>query len=119
MLAKAGLLDGRPATSHWLGLIGLRRNYPAVRWTDGVRYVDDGDVITTAGVLSGIDGALRVVERMVGPAAAGRAARAVHWPDWRLDDRARHVGRAGVAQARAALARAQNPDPEAPLPKAS
>ena len=80
VLAKAGLLDGRPATSHWLGLIGLRRNYPAVRWQDGVRYVDDGDVITSAGVLSGVDGALRVVERMVGQAAAARAARAVAWP---------------------------------------
>jgi transcriptional regulator GlxA family with amidase domain len=80
VLAAAGLLDGRPATSHWLGLIGLRRTYPAVRWQDGVRYVDDGDLITTAGVLSGVDGALRVVERMVGRAAAARAARAVAWP---------------------------------------
>jgi putative intracellular protease/amidase len=34
VLASAGLLDGRPVTSHWLGLIGLRRNYPAVRWTE-------------------------------------------------------------------------------------
>jgi putative intracellular protease/amidase len=82
VLAEAGLLDGRPATSHWLGLIGLRRNYPAVRWTDGVRYVDDGDVITTAGVLSGVDGALRVVERMAGREAAARAARTVAWPDY-------------------------------------
>jgi transcriptional regulator GlxA family with amidase domain len=82
VLAEAGLLDDQPATSHWLGLIGLRRNYPAVRWTDGVRYVDDGDVITTAGVLSGVDGSLRVVERMIGPKAAARAARAVHWPDY-------------------------------------
>jgi transcriptional regulator GlxA family with amidase domain len=82
VLAEAGLLDGRPATSHWLGLIGLRRNYPAVRWQDGTRYVDDGDVITTAGVLSGVDGALRVVERLVGPAAAGQAARAVQWPTY-------------------------------------
>ena len=80
VLAEAGLLDGRPATSHWLGLIGLRRDYPAVRWQDGVAYVDDGDLITTAGVLSGVNGALRVVERMVGQAAAARAAQAVHWP---------------------------------------
>ena len=82
VLASAGLLDGRPATSHWLGLIGLRRNYPEVQWQDGVRFVDDADLITTAGVLSGVDGALRVVERMVGPDAAGRAARAVRWPDY-------------------------------------
>jgi transcriptional regulator GlxA family with amidase domain len=80
VLAKAGLLDGRPATSHWLRLIGLRRDYPQVGWQDGVRYVEDGDVITTAGVLSGVDGALRVVERMLGPTAAARAAQAVHWP---------------------------------------
>jgi putative intracellular protease/amidase len=80
VVAEAGLLEGRPVTSHWLGLIGLRRDYPGVRWTDGVRYVDDGDLITTAGVLSGVDGALRVVERMVGRDAAERAARAVAWP---------------------------------------
>jgi transcriptional regulator GlxA family with amidase domain len=80
VLAEAGLLEGRPATSHWLGLIGLRRNYPGVGWTDGVSYVDDGDLITTAGVLSGVNGALRVIERLVGPAAAERAAQAVAWP---------------------------------------
>jgi len=82
VLASAGLLDGRPATSHWLGLIGLRRSYPSVQWQDGVRYVDDGDVITSAGVLSGVDATLRVVERMLGPAAAQRAAVDVAWPDY-------------------------------------
>jgi transcriptional regulator GlxA family with amidase domain len=80
VLAEAGLLEGRPVTSHWLGLIGLRRDYPQLDWTDGVSYVDDGDLITTAGVLSGVNGALRVVERLVGPAAAAQAAQAVHWP---------------------------------------
>jgi transcriptional regulator GlxA family with amidase domain len=80
VVAEAGLLDGRPVTSHWLGLIGLRRNYPQVDWTDGVNYIDDGDLISTAGVLYGVDGALRVVERLVGPAAAAQAAQAVAWP---------------------------------------
>ncbi len=65
-----------------MGLIGLRRHYPAVRWQDGVRYVDDGDVITAAGVLSGVDAALRVVERMVGSVAAWKATQAVDWPDY-------------------------------------
>jgi putative intracellular protease/amidase len=82
VLASAGLLDGRPATSHWLGLIGLRRSYPSVQWQDGVRYVDDGDVITSAGVLSGVDATLRVVERMLGPTPAQRAAVDVAWPDY-------------------------------------
>ncbi len=80
LLAEAGLLAGRPATSHWLGLIGLRRDHPQVEWRDDVRYVDDGDVITTAGVLSGVDGALRVIERTAGTEAAARAAAAVAWP---------------------------------------
>ena len=82
VLASAGLLEGRPATSHWLGLIGLRRYYPEVQWQDGIRFVDDGDLITTAGVLSGVDGALRVVERIIGSNAAEQAARAVGWPDY-------------------------------------
>lgn len=83
VLAKAGLLDDRPATSNWLGLIGLRRSHPEVGWTEGVRFVDDGDVITTAGVLSGIDGSLRVVERLAGPEIATRTADDLHWSGYR------------------------------------
>lgn len=79
VLAETGLLENRAATSHWLGLIGLRRSQPEVKWTDGVRFVDDGDLITTAGVLRGIDGSLRVVERLVGPAVATQVARELHW----------------------------------------
>ncbi|MFI6291172.1 DJ-1/PfpI family protein [Nonomuraea sp. NPDC050790] len=78
-LAAAGLLDGRPATSHWWRLPELRADYATVGWVSGRRYVDDGEVITTAGVLSGIDGGLRVLERLVGMDAAGEAARRVHW----------------------------------------
>src|ERR671913_257524 len=73
-----GQLDQRLPTGP--EVIGLPRNYPQVGWQDGVTYVDDGDVISTARVLSGVDGALRVIERMVGPAAAAKAARAVAWP---------------------------------------
>ena len=83
VLAEAGLLDGRPATSHWLKLIGLRRSDPDVDWRDGVRFVDDGDVITTAAVLSGIDGSLRVVERLVGAGAADRVADRLRWNGYR------------------------------------
>jgi putative intracellular protease/amidase len=54
--AASGVLDGHTATSHWYRLDGLERDFPAVRWQRGVRYVDDGPVISTAGVLSGIDG---------------------------------------------------------------
>lgn len=79
VLAAAGLLDGRPATSHWLRVDGVEDLYPDVDWVRGTRYVDDGDVVSTAGILSGIDGTLRVVERLVGPEAAARAADVVGW----------------------------------------
>ena len=83
LLAHEGLLDGRPATSHWLGLYGLTRDYPVVKWQRDVRYVDDGNIITTAGVLSGIDGALRLVERYADEGVARRTAEAVGWARYR------------------------------------
>ncbi|MEV6848602.1 DJ-1/PfpI family protein [Actinoplanes sp. NPDC051411] len=78
-VAAAGLLDGHDATSHWFRIGGLADSYPRVRWHRATRYVDDGNVITTGGVLSGIDGALRVIERLRGERAASAAATAVGW----------------------------------------
>jgi hypothetical protein len=69
-----------------------------VQWQEGVRYVEDGDVITAAGVLSGVDAALRVVERIVGRDAAEQAADAVAWPDYSPG------GAARIPQLRPALA---------------
>jgi putative intracellular protease/amidase len=79
VLASAGLLDGRPATSHWMRLGGLESRYPDVEWVRGQRFVDDGDIVTTAGILSGVDGTLHVVERLMGPAVARDAAAAIGW----------------------------------------
>lgn len=79
MLAATGLLDGRPATSHWIRLPGLRKNFPNVHWTSGQRYVDDGNVISAAGVLSGIDAGLRIIERLIDTDTAREAAANVHW----------------------------------------
>ncbi|WP_188187419.1 DJ-1/PfpI family protein [Nonomuraea sp. SYSU D8015] len=78
-LAASGLLDGRPATSHWWRMNGLRADFGNVDWTSGRRYVDDGNVITAAGVLSGIDGALRIIERLLDTGTAREAAQRVHW----------------------------------------
>ncbi|MFG3685508.1 DJ-1/PfpI family protein [Micromonospora sp. NPDC047740] len=77
--AAAGVLDGHTATSHWYYLDGLEKDFPEVRWQRGVRYVDDGQVISTAGVLSGIDGTLRVIERLTDTQVAAAAAQAVGW----------------------------------------
>jgi putative intracellular protease/amidase len=79
VLASTGLLDGRPATAHWLKLDAFAGDYPAVRWVRGQRFVDDGDVVTTAGILSGIDGTLHWVERLAGPEVAAGAAKAIGW----------------------------------------
>ncbi|MBO3089185.1 DJ-1/PfpI family protein [Cellulomonas dongxiuzhuiae] len=79
VVASAGLLDGHRATAHWLRLDGWAGTYPAVDWVAGTRYVDDGAVISTAGVLSGIDGTLHAVQRLVGEDAAVQAARAIGW----------------------------------------
>lgn len=67
VLASAGLLDGRVATSHSARLDGHEPRFPEVDWQRGIHCVDDGDVITTGGLLSSIDGPLRVVERLAGP----------------------------------------------------
>jgi putative intracellular protease/amidase len=79
VVASAGLLDGHRATAHWLRIDEFDGRYAAVDWVRGTRYVDDGDVISTAGVLSGIDGTLHVVERLIGADAAADAAEAIGW----------------------------------------
>jgi putative intracellular protease/amidase len=79
VLASAGVLDGHAATSHWFRLDSLEERYSQIRWHRATRYVDDGDVITTGGVLSGIDGTLRVIERLLGRQAAASAAAGVGW----------------------------------------
>src|SRR4051794_39085919 len=78
LLAEAGLLDGRPAITHHTALEDLRAFGVDVR--DGERVVDDGDVITAAGVTSGLDLALHLVAEALGPRAADAAAREIEWP---------------------------------------
>jgi putative intracellular protease/amidase len=82
VLASAGLLDGHAATTHWARINGFEDSYPDVEWQRGVRWVDDGEVVTTAGILSGIEGTLHVVERLVGADVATSAATAVGWQQW-------------------------------------
>lgn len=86
--AKAGVLDGRAATT-WYGAVeGLRKAAPKTSVQEGRRFIDSGSVVTTAGVSAGIDGALHVVARLVGRSAADRTARYMeyHWaPEPYLD----------------------------------
>jgi transcriptional regulator GlxA family with amidase domain len=75
LLAKAGLLTGRPATTHWAAYDDLRNDGADVR--EDARVVDDGDVITCGGVTSGLDMALHLVEQVHGSEGADFAARMV------------------------------------------
>jgi YHS domain-containing protein len=74
VLASAGLLDGRAATTHHESLDELEQNFPAVRVRRDVRYVEGARIATAAGLTSGIDLALRVVERYFGTDVAQRTA---------------------------------------------
>ncbi len=85
VVAAAGLLDGRTATSHWSQLAGLRRNHPETTWVDGTRYVRDGRVTTTAGISSGIVGALAVIDELFGPQEAARVGAPLGYPGWSVD----------------------------------
>src|SRR5262249_25695545 len=69
-LAAAGLLDGRQATTHWEHAEELAVRYPAVRVNPGVLYVDEGQILTSAGVAAGIDLCLHMVRNDHGAAAA-------------------------------------------------
>lgn len=75
VLGRAGLLDGRQCTTHWTRLDDLARRFPAARVLAGRLFVEDGPVLTSAGIASGIDLALALVERRHGPHLTARVAR--------------------------------------------
>jgi transcriptional regulator GlxA family with amidase domain len=93
VLAAAGLLDGRRAASHWAWETRLRRLYPQVDWDFDVLFLDDGDVLTSAGVGAGVDLCLHVVRRDHGTAVANRAARRCVVPPWRDGGQAQYIER--------------------------
>ncbi|GAA2930692.1 helix-turn-helix domain-containing protein [Streptomyces thioluteus] len=93
VLAAAGLLDRRPATTHWRETERLRRLFTTVRVDPDVLFVDDGDVLTSAGAAAGVDLCLHIVRRDHGSAVADRVARACVVPPWRDGGQAQFVRR--------------------------
>lgn len=75
VLAEAGVLDGRRATTHWMFAEQLRRSFPKVEVDPNVLFVDEGDVLTSAGTAAGIDLSLHVVRRDHGAEVARHVAR--------------------------------------------
>src|SRR3954466_9559028 len=110
-LAAAGLLDGRPATTHWLYADRFAALYPQVRLDPDVLFVDDGDVLTSAGNAAGIDLLLHVVRRDHGTEVANRVARRSVVAPWRDGGQSQFIERpvpgaddVGTAPTRAAAA---------------
>ena len=82
LLGKAGLLDGKPATTHWEDLDELAAMLPGTSVQREVPWVDAGSVVTSAGISAGIDMCLHLVERLVGRELAAATARQMQY-DWR------------------------------------
>lgn len=93
VLAAAGLLDGRPATTHWAYADRFRALHPGVRLDPEVLFIDDGPLLTSAGVAAGIDLCLHVIRRDHGSEVANRAARRCVVPPWRDGGQAQYIER--------------------------
>jgi transcriptional regulator GlxA family with amidase domain len=100
VLAAAGLLDGRPATTHWAHAARFRELYPAVRLDEDLLFADDGDVLTSAGLAAGVDLCLHMIRRVHGTAVANRVARYCVVPPWRDGGQAQFMERPVPASTR-------------------
>ncbi|MGP9612495.1 DJ-1/PfpI family protein, partial [Brachybacterium sp. AOP42-B2-9] len=90
VLGAAGLLDGINATTHWMARGQLQKSHPSARISSGERWVDSGDVVTSAGVSAGIDMALHLVDRFDSRAVAHRICSVMEYP-WHPEARGEAV----------------------------
>ncbi|ASR34401.1 AraC family transcriptional regulator [Prauserella marina] len=93
VLGAAGLLDERPATTHWAHSRQFRELYPRVKLDEDVLFVDDGDVLTSAGLAAGVDLCLHVVRKDHGAEVANAAARYCVVPPWREGGQSQFIER--------------------------
>jgi transcriptional regulator GlxA family with amidase domain len=91
VLALAGLLDGRPATTHWNHATAFSREFPAVRLDPDVLFVDDGDVLTSAGAAAGVDLCLHLIRHDQGSTIANAVARSCVVAPWREGGQAQFI----------------------------
>jgi transcriptional regulator GlxA family with amidase domain len=94
VLGAAGYLDGRPATTHWERAELFRTVYPQVQLDEDRLFIDDGDVLTSAGLAAGIDLCLHLIRRDFGSEVANRAARHCVVAPWRDGGQSQFIERA-------------------------
>ena len=91
VLAAAGLLDGRRATTHWMYADRLRERFPRVEVDPNVLYVADGRIFTSAGTAAGMDLCLHLVSLDHGARCRGAVARRIVMPPYRAGGQAQYV----------------------------
>jgi transcriptional regulator GlxA family with amidase domain len=91
VLAEAGLLDGRRATTHWAFVPDFRRRYPQVEVDADVLYVEDGNIVTSAGTAAGLDCCLHLLRQRYGADCANRVARRLVVPPHRQGGQAQYI----------------------------
>ncbi|UMP04469.1 GlxA family transcriptional regulator [Amycolatopsis sp. EV170708-02-1] len=91
VLAAAGLLDGRPATTHWAMAPLLAARFPAVRLDESVLYIDDGDILTAGGGAAGMDLGLHLIRSWCGAEVANRLAKGMVVPPHRPGGQAQYI----------------------------
>lgn len=79
LLAEAGLLNHKKATTHWMDLDRLEKDYPQVEVVRGVKYVDEGDLLTSGGISAGINLSFHLVKRLFGSETAKRTAKRMEY----------------------------------------
>lgn len=94
VLAAAGLLSGKRVTTHWRYVDSLRQRYPDIRVEPDVLYIDEGNVLTSAGSAAGIDLCLHLVRRDFGPGIANKVARRLVIPTHRDGGQAQFIEQA-------------------------
>lgn len=94
VLAACGLLDGKKATTHWKYTDRIRKHYPDIEVVPDVLYIDEGQILTSAGSAAGIDLCLHLIRRDFGPAAANTVARRLVVPPHRDGGQAQYIERA-------------------------
>jgi AraC family transcriptional activator FtrA len=81
-LADAGLLKGKSATSHWQAISGLSKQYPDTHWKEDVRYVHEGNTLTSAGQTAGIDAVLYMIAQKLGEPMAAKISKEISYPSY-------------------------------------
>ncbi|MDI4649610.1 DJ-1/PfpI family protein [Cohnella hashimotonis] len=81
-LADTGLLNGKSAATHWGDINRLMKKYPEIQWVKDRRYVPQGNLVSSAGLTSGIDAVLYVISQQLGEAAAKKVAGEINYPSY-------------------------------------